>query len=423
MNRGLRSQICVLRRLLLSLVGMTVLALPVVLGLTHAVQVNTQAAVENPAIGIVGTWQGTLYVEEAKLRGLRFDPGRDLRLVVKISKADDGGYKALCYDIDQSGDPIPVANVSFDGTTIKMSVPYQRSNYEGKMAADGRTTTGFIWNSDVGPGNNPMPLNLTRATAETEWIIPSQPSRLAPMDLNGMLSFESTIKPSKPGQRGSGFGLVQGNRARAANITFNNLIAFAFDIHPKQAIGTPPWAESEKYDIELKAEGEGAPSGKQWKAMLQKLLTDRFKLVFHLQKKELPVYALSVRATGPKLTKSGGDPNGPPALEFGALGNLHVKNASMASFTQAMQAVVLDKPVVDQTGLEGRYDFDLNWKPDNSQFAGIEAQIPSPTNGANSPSPLDKAIQEQLGLKLDASTAPVEVLVIDHVEKPPELKN
>jgi uncharacterized protein (TIGR03435 family) len=95
----------------------------------------------------------------------------------------------------------------------------------------------------------------------------------------------------------------------------------------------------------------------------------------------------------------------------------------MASFTQAMQAVVLDKPVVDQTGLEGRYDFDLNWTHDNSQFVVNEAKIPSPTDGANSPPPLDKAIQEQLGLKLDASTAPVEVLVIDHVEKPPELKN
>jgi uncharacterized protein (TIGR03435 family) len=423
MNRGLRLQICVLRKLLLSRVGMAVFALPVVLGLTHAVQVSTAAAAENPAVGIVGTWQGTLYAEEAKLRGLRFDPGKDLRLVVKISKADDGAYKALCHDIDQSGNPIPVTNVSFDGTTVKMSIPYQRSNYAGKMAADGRTITGFIWNSDVGPGNNPMPLNLTRATPETEWIIPSQPSSLAPMDPNATPSFESTIKPSKPGQRGSGFGLVQGNSARAANVTFNDLIAFAFDIHPKQAIGTPPWAGTEKFDIELKAEGEGAPSGKQWKAMLQKLLTDRFKLVFHLQKKELPVYALSVCTTGPKLTKSGGDPNGPPALEFGALGTLHVTNASMASFAQAMQAVVLDKPVVDQTGLEGRYDFDLHWTHDNSQFAGIEAKIPFPTDGANSPPPLDKAIQEQLGLKLDASAAPVEVLVMDHVEKPPELRN
>jgi uncharacterized protein (TIGR03435 family) len=423
MNRGLRSEIYLLRKLLLCLVGIAVFALPVVLGFAHIVQIHAQATVENPAVGIVGTWQGTLYVEEANLRGLRFDPGRDVRLVVKISKADDGAYKALCYSIDQSANPIPVANVSLDGTTVKMSIPYQRSNYEGKLAADDRTIRGFIWNTDVGPGNNPMPLNLTRATAETEWTIPPQPSGLPPMDPNATLSFESTIKSSKPGQRGREFGLVQGNRVRAANITLNDLIALAFDIHPKQAIAIPPWAGTEKFDIECTAEGEGAPSGKQWKAMLHKLMAERFKLAFHRERKELPVYALSVGATGPKLTKSGGDPIGPPGLEFGGLGTLHVTNSSMASFTQAMQAVVLDKPVVDQTGLEGRFDFDLNWAPDDSQFAGIDAKIPSPTDGANAPPPLAKAIEEQLGLKLDTVSASMEVLVIDHVEKPSELKN
>jgi uncharacterized protein (TIGR03435 family) len=88
----------------------------------------------------------------------------------------------------------------------------------------------------------------------------------------------------------------------------------------------------------------------------------------------------------------------------------------MADFTHMMQAIALDRPVVDQTGLEGRFDFDLNWQPDDSQFAGLEARIPPL---ADEP-PLYTAIQEQIGLKLDSTRAPVELLVIDHVEKPSE---
>jgi uncharacterized protein (TIGR03435 family) len=240
------------------------------------------------------------------------------------------------------------------------------------------------------------------------------------MDPNATLGFEvATIKPSKPDQPGK-LITVQGNRLRTGNITLSDLIAFAYEVHPKQAIGAPPWAGTDKFDIEAKPEGEGAPSGKQWKGMLQKLMADRFKLSFHREKKELPVYALSVAKTGPKLTKSGGDPNGLPALGFGKLGNLHVTNASMAAFTQAMQAVVLDRPVVDQTGLEGRFDFDLNWTPDDSQFRGLGAKIPPPVDGAAAPPPLYTAIQEQIGLKLEATKALADVLIIDHVEKPSE---
>jgi len=100
----------------------------------------------------------------------------------------------------------------------------------------------------------------------------------------------------------------------------------------------------------------------------------------------------------------------------GVLGSLHATNATVAEFTQMMQAIALDRPVIDQTGLEGRFDFDLNWKRDDSQFAGIVATVPPLADAT----PLYIAIQEQIGLKLDATKAPVELLVIDHVEKPSE---
>ena len=161
------------------------------------------------------------------------------------------------------------------------------------------------------------------------------------------------------------------------------------------------------------------PSGKQWKRMLQKMITERFKLTFHKEKKEIPVYVLSVAKSGPKLTKSDGDPNGLPGLFFrGKLGDLGVQNANMGDFTGLMQEAVLDRPVLDQTGLTGRFNFTLLWTPDDSQFAGMGARIPPTTDTANAPPNLYTAIQEQIGLKLDATKAPADVMVIDHVEKP-----
>jgi uncharacterized protein (TIGR03435 family) len=107
-------------------------------------------------------------------------------------------------------------------------------------------------------------------------------------------------------------------------------------------------------------------------------------------------------------------------LFFRGLGDLGVRNANMADFTGLMQQAVLDRPVLDQTELTGRYDFTLVWTPDDSQFAGMGAKIPPPTDSANAPPNLYTAIQEQIGLKLEATKAPADVMVIDHVEKPSE---
>jgi uncharacterized protein (TIGR03435 family) len=92
----------------------------------------------------------------------------------------------------------------------------------------------------------------------------------------------------------------------------------------------------------------------------------------------------------------------------------------MGDFAGLLQAAVLDRPVVDQTGLQGRFDFPLKWTPDESQFADMGMKIPPPKDNADAPPGLFTAIQEQIGLKLESTKAPVEVLVIDHVEKPSE---
>jgi uncharacterized protein (TIGR03435 family) len=91
---------------------------------------------------------------------------------------------------------------------------------------------------------------------------------------------------------------------------------------------------------------------------------------------------------------------------------------AMQDFAGLLQSAVLDRPVVDQTGLAGRWDFTLNWTPDESQFVGMGIKVPAPSDKLDAPPGLFTAIQEQLGLKLDSIKAPVDVLVIDHVEKP-----
>jgi uncharacterized protein (TIGR03435 family) len=380
------------------------LAAVFVVGLAGTTNARAQAAAAPTGQNIADTWQGTLHA------------GRDLRVVFKISKADGGGYKAVSYSIDQGGDGIPVNKITLDGNTVKMTLTMINGTFEGKLSSDGKTITG---NWSQGP--TPLPLTLARATPETEWTIPPPTPKLPPMDANADPRFEvATIKPSKPDDPRKGF-IVRANQFHIINQPLSAILSFSYDVQAKQLIGLPPWADTDKYDIDGKPDGEGAPSGKQWKVMIQKMVTERFKLTFHREKKELAVYVLSVAKTGPKITKSEGDPNGLPGLFFrGKLGDLGVSNANMADFTGLMQEAVLDRPVLDQTGISGRYDFTLIWTPDDSQFAGMGAKIPPPTESANAPANLYTAIQEQIGLKLEATKAPAEVMVVDHVEKPSE---
>jgi uncharacterized protein (TIGR03435 family) len=388
-------------KLLLGAAGwLTAAVLFVLLGVAQG---RAQSAKETTAQSIADTWQGTLHA------------GQDLRTVVKISKADDGGYKATFYSIDQGGAVIPVTKITLDGTTVKMALVALGGTYEGKLSPDGKTITG-TWSQ-----GQPLPLVLTRATPETEWTIPPPPPPLPPMDANASPTFEvATIKPSKPDEQRKAI-IVQGRRMHIINQPLSRMICFAYGVQVNQLIGLPAWADTDKYDIDAEPDGEGMPNDKQWKGMIQKLIVERYKFTFHQDKRELPVYVLSVAKTGPKLTKSEGDPNGLPGLFFrGRPGDLGVRNANMADFVGLLQSAVLDRPVVDQTGLTGRFDFTLIWTPDDSQFASMGARIPPPTDSANAPPSLYTAIQEQIGLKLDATKAPADVLVIDDVEKPSE---
>jgi uncharacterized protein (TIGR03435 family) len=358
---------------------------------------------------ITGTWQGTLSIPAQ-------GGARNLRTVVKIAPgAGNNAFKVTFYSIDQG--PGAIAGTgTLQAGSLKISLPGIGGTYEGKLDSDGVNLTG-TWSQ----GPNPIPLNLKHVTEQQAWAIPTPPPSMKPMAANADPSFEVvTIKPSNPETPGKLFGQASAREMKTINTTLSDLIVFAYGIHPRQIGGGPSWMDADKFDIDGKADGEGAPSQAQFRVMFQKMLADRFQLKFHHEKKELSVYAIAVGKTGPKLTASEGDPNGPPSLLFRGPGNLPARNTTIEAFAQVMQAAVLDRPVVDQTGLKGHYDFQLRWTPDETQFAALGGFKPPPgaADNPNAPPDLFTAMQEQLGLRLTATKAQVDVLVIDKVEKP-----
>jgi uncharacterized protein (TIGR03435 family) len=333
-------------------------------------------------------------------------------VIFKISTTDSDKLQAVMYSIDQTPAPLP-GTVTGQTPNIKISIPAAGSTYDGKLSADGNAITGtFAY------GAAQLPLNLTRATSETAWAIPPPPGHPKSMPADARPVFDvATIKLSKPNAQLSILVSPGGNQFSTTNTSLSDLIAFAWKIHARQITGGPSWLESEKYDLVAKPDIEGLPNDTQVRTMLQKLLADRFQLTFHRDTKELTVYTLVPGKTGPKLAQSTGDPNGLSGMGFRALGALIASNANMKDFTSLLQTMVLDRPVVDHSGVAGRYDFTLNWTPDESQFTSL-AGLKPPAGNADAPPDLYTAIQQQLGLKLESAREPVEVLVIDRVERP-----
>ena len=353
---------------------------------------------------ITGTWQGTLHLPDGKT---------ELRIVFKVAKGSSG-LTGTMYSIDQTPQPI-AAVVTLTAPNLKVSVPAVAGVYEGKLDSDGVNLTG-TWSQGNGAA---IALNMKHLSPkDVAWPMPEAAPPPKAMAADANPEFDAcSIKPSDPGRQGKGL-TVRGRELITINTSLSDLVTFVYGIHVRQIVGAPAWIESEKYDLDGKPAGEGMPSQNQWKVMIQKLLADRFKLAFHREKKELSVYAIQVGKNGPKMTKSQADPNGLPGLGFRALGALNVVNATMADFASLMQTAVLDRPVVDQTGLSGHYDFQLNWTPDETQFIGMGMRVPPPSDKPDAPPELGTALQDQLGLKLATTKAEVEVLAIDHVEKP-----
>ena len=200
----------------------------------------------------------------------------------------------------------------------------------------------------------------------------------------------------------------------ASSLDLKSLIAIAYGVKPDQVSGGPGWIDSNRYDIEAKvvAANGATPqplTREQSNLMLRSLLADRFKLAVHNETKEAPIYELIVAKNGPKLQPA--KPDQPFRMTVGGSGKatMEVDQISALIYQLSLQ---VGRPVVDKTGLTGKYDIKLEWARDTGPSVGTAT-----ADNTSGPS-IFTAVQEQLGLKLQPAKAPVDVIVIDQVEQP-----
>jgi uncharacterized protein (TIGR03435 family) len=245
----------------------------------------------------------------------------------------------------------------------------------------------------------------------------------------------ASIRPSKSADDDEIFRPT-GDGIHATNMTMHDLIrqAYVDGGYVEYAIaGAPAWVESDKFDVEAKVDDATAKELKNlgwnereaiFSKMLAALLLERCKLIVHMEMKEAPAYALVVTKNGPKL-KPGTVPSAAYAgmaegiLHFTGKGGFTVQDGPVKRLA-SMVSSRLGRPVLDKTGLTGKYDYALEWVPEQP-VAPIFSASENRTVNASQDTPdslISDALQEQLGLKLEPAKAPVEVIVIDHVEKP-----
>jgi bla regulator protein blaR1 len=232
----------------------------------------------------------------------------------------------------------------------------------------------------------------------------------------------ASIKPNTSGDHRVSFQITPGGRLACTNATAKILITMAYGLKPHQLEGGPNWLDTERYDITAK--GEGGTDRDDLKLMMQGLLADRFKLKFHRETKELPVYALVVGKSGPKLHAT--EASGGEMKQFQRMGRgqIELQGANMGGLADALSSLV-GRNVLDKTGISGNYDIKLEWTPDESESPMLKGPpdgkaVPAPPAPEATGPSVFTAIQEQLGLKLEAQKGPVEVTIIDHIEKATE---
>ena len=345
-----------------------------------------------------GTWQGTF--------GAAANP---IRIVLKITRAA-GGFEGQLIAIDQGAQPRTMSAISLDGRGVKWKVDAISATYEGTLTADATTMNGTVSQA----GGAAQTLNLVRATPQTAWTIPEAAAPPKPMDPAADPVIEvATVKLMATETRGRGIGW-RGTTMNVTNYSVMNAITFAYDVHERQVTGAPDWISKDRFEIVIKPETPGQPNARQIRRLMQKVLAERFQLAFHNEKREVSVYAITQPAgTTHKMTAAGPGSN-LPTLRYPRAGLLPARNATMTELAQSLQTAVMDRPVINQTKIEGRFDFTLDWMPDETQFATFGTPNVPDTGKPN----IYEAFREQLGLRIEATRAPADIIVVDKIEKP-----
>jgi uncharacterized protein (TIGR03435 family) len=230
-------------------------------------------------------------------------------------------------------------------------------------------------------------------------------------------SFEAaTVRANKSGETRMAVDFQAGGRFSATNVPLKILIALAYHVRPEAVTGGPGWLGSDRFDIVAKA--LQTTSSDEIRRMLQTLLAEQFKLKLHTDQKIMPAYALLPGKTGPKL-----QPSSEPALltdqrcrpgdANAGQRQVECEHMTMALFADTLQELApreIDAPVVDQTGVQGTYSFNLVWAP------AVLGDPANPLDPAAGPT-LFEALDSQLGLRLQSKKLPLAVIVIDRVER------
>ena len=211
----------------------------------------------------------------------------------------------------------------------------------------------------------------------------------------------ASVKRSEKPPDNWGFTTGHG-RIFADNVTLKRCIMGAWSIGPNQIVGGPDWLNTERFEIEARAD-QPVNDDAVLMVLLRGILADRFRLALHHETRPVEAYILEVSSNGPKLQKSPGG----ESVDLSHYGGFDSRNTTMNHFAEVLSRQ-LDLPVVNRTALNGTFNLKLEWAPDPARQA------------QDGPPSIYTAIQEQLGLRLRAEKTPVDVLVIDHVEQPAE---
>ena len=223
-----------------------------------------------------------------------------------------------------------------------------------------------------------------------------------------------SIHQNKSGTRGGQFN-TEASGLTVTNMPLQTIIKVAYGLQDYQIAAGPAWLETDRYDIAAK--GPGPLRDDDQPRMMQALLADRFKLAVHRESKEMQGYALVVTRSGFKLSASKADGDNWARTGRGSLTCQGVSMSRLASILAGR----LGRPIVDATHIDGAFDFKLEWTPDPGQPLGPKERAePLPADDNSSGPSIYTALQEQLGLKLEARKASIEVVVIDHIERPSE---
>jgi uncharacterized protein (TIGR03435 family) len=233
----------------------------------------------------------------------------------------------------------------------------------------------------------------------------------------GLVFEVASVKPNATLDQNVSINWTPGGGLDAVNVSVRMLITFAYRIRDQQLAGGPGWLDSDRYDIHAKPPvGEPAApdffdttAAERVRLRTRALLTDRFKLLLRSESREMPVYVLTVAKNGPKRgLKQWQEGDEPGPQNIGRVNTYTAKKVSMKAFAEGYLSSRMGRAVLDQTGLSGNFNFKLEFVPDQSGPGATDLK---------GPTFLD-ALEEELGLKLEPRKAPVNVLVVEHVERP-----